>query len=158
MVRISSSTVHSSRSATAASATSSVAEIEKAAERLAQAPPAEKDKALVELNKLTDALKDRQKQLGTAEQIGRQLQQLQKMTSDGPADDFAKELAKGDFQKAADGLKQLQEKVAADSVIVLQSERGSPLDDASELHEWERRQYGRNVLLLWQREGPAAES
>lgn len=90
-----------------------LAEIEKAADRLAKAPPAEKDKVLVELNKLTDALEDRQKQLGTAEQISRQLKQLQKMASDGPADDFAKELAKGDFQKAADGLKQLQEKIAS---------------------------------------------
>jgi hypothetical protein len=90
-----------------------LAEIEKAADRLAKAPPAEKDKALVELNKLTDALKDRQKQLGTAEQIGRQLKQLQQMTSDGPADDFAKAMAQGDFQKAADQLKQLREKIAA---------------------------------------------
>jgi hypothetical protein len=90
-----------------------LAEIQKAADRLAKAPPAEKDKALVELNKLTDALKDRQKQLGTAEQIGRQLKQLQQMATDGPADDFAKAMMQGDFQKAADGLKQLREKMAA---------------------------------------------
>jgi hypothetical protein len=41
------------------------------------------------------------------------LKQLQQMTSDGPADDFAKAMAQGDFQKAADGLKQLREKIAA---------------------------------------------
>lgn len=51
-----------------------------------------------------------------------------------------------------DGIRALQQKVATESVIVLQSERGSPLDDVAELAEWERRQYGRNVLLLWQRE------
>jgi 16S rRNA (guanine(966)-N(2))-methyltransferase RsmD len=53
-------------------------------------------------------------------------------------------------------VKQLQEILAPDSVIVLQSERGSPLDDAAELASWERRLYGRNVLLLWQRELPDA--
>jgi hypothetical protein len=28
----------------------------------------------------------------------------------------------------------------------------SPLDDAEQLRDWERRKYGRNVLLIWQRE------
>jgi hypothetical protein len=88
-----------------------LAEIEKAAEDLAKAPPAQKDKALVELNKLTDALKERQKQLGTPDQINRQLQQLKQMANSGPADDFARDMAKGDFAKAADDLKKLQEKL-----------------------------------------------
>jgi 16S rRNA (guanine966-N2)-methyltransferase len=52
------------------------------------------------------------------------------------------------------GLQQLKDKVADESVIVLQSERGSPLDDVSELADWEERRYGRNVLLLWQKEEP----
>ncbi len=51
-----------------------------------------------------------------------------------------------------EALAQLQEKVADGSVIVLQSERGSPLEDASELQTWEERRYSRNVLLLWQKE------
>jgi hypothetical protein len=88
-----------------------LAQIEKAADDLAKAPPAQKDKALVELNKLTDALKDREKQLGSPEQINRQLQQLKQMSSTGPADDFAKDMSKGDFQKAAEDLKKLQEKL-----------------------------------------------
>lgn len=88
-----------------------LAQIEKAADDLAKAPPGQKDKALVELNKMTDALKDRQKQLGSPEQINRQLQQLKQMSSNGPADQFGKDLAKGDFQKAANELKKLQEKV-----------------------------------------------
>ena len=49
-------------------------------------------------------------------------------------------------------LKLLQEKVAEDSVIVVQTERGSPLDDAEFMKNWEVRQYGRNELLIWQRE------
>ncbi len=46
----------------------------------------------------------------------------------------------------------LQAKVAEDSVIVLQAERGSPIDDAEELRGWEVRHYGRNALMIWQRE------
>ena len=89
------------------------AEIEKAADQLTKAPPASKDKALVQLNKMTDALKERQKELGGSEQVAKQLQQLKPMTSEGPADDFAKALSKGDFEKAAQELKQLQEKLAS---------------------------------------------
>jgi hypothetical protein len=90
-----------------------LAEIEKAADKLAKAPPAEKDKAMVELNKLTDALKDRQKQLGSTQQISKQLQQLKDLTGQGPAEDFAKDMAKGDFAKAAQDLKKLQEKLTS---------------------------------------------
>lgn len=90
-----------------------LAQIEKAADELAKAPPAQKDKALVELNKLTDALKDRQKQLGSPEDINRQLKQLKDMSNQGPADQFAKNLVKGDFMKAAEELKKLQEKLAS---------------------------------------------
>jgi 16S rRNA (guanine966-N2)-methyltransferase len=49
-----------------------------------------------------------------------------------------------------EALQQLQAKVAEDSVIVVQTETGSPLDNA--LADWERRKYGRNELLIWQRE------
>ena len=89
------------------------AEIEKAADQLSKAPPAGKDKALVKLNEMRDALKERQKELGDVDQIAKQLQQLKQSTSEGPADQFHKDLAKGDFQKAADELKQLKEKLAS---------------------------------------------
>ena len=88
-----------------------LAQIEKKAEDLAKAPPAQKDKLLVEMNKLTDALKERKKQLGSPDQVNRQLQQLKEMGQNGPADQFAKELAKGDFKKAAEQLKELQQKL-----------------------------------------------
>ncbi len=48
-------------------------------------------------------------------------------------------------------LKTLQEKVAEDSVIVVQTERDSPLDGAEMLSDWELRRYGRNELRIWQR-------
>ena len=46
----------------------------------------------------------------------------------------------------------LQSKVAEDSLIILQTETGSPLDDLEFLKTWEMRRYGRNELLIWQRE------
>jgi hypothetical protein len=88
-----------------------LAEIEKATDDLAKAPPAQKDKALVALNKLSDALEDRKKQLGSPEQINRQLQQLKDMANQGPADQFAKDLMKGDFMKAVNELKKIQEQL-----------------------------------------------
>lgn len=88
-----------------------LAEIEKAADDLAKAPPADREKALVELNKLTDALKERQKQVGDSEQISKKLEQLKEMSSQGPADEFAKDLAKGDFEKAAEEVQKLKEKL-----------------------------------------------
>ena len=89
-----------------------LAQIEKTANELAKTPPAKKDEAMVKLNKLTEALKDRQKQLGSPEQVNRQLQQLQQMANDGPGDQFMKELAKGDYAKAAQEMKQIREKLA----------------------------------------------
>ena len=90
-----------------------LAQIEKKTEELSKAPPAGKDKLMVELNTLTDALKERQKQLGSPEQVNRQLKQLKEMGSQGPADQLIKDLAKGDFKKAADELIKLQEKLAS---------------------------------------------
>lgn len=90
-----------------------LAQIEKAAEELAKAPPAAKAQALMQLNKLTDAIQERQKQVGTPEQIAKQLQQLKDIAGGGPGEKFAKELSKGDFGKAAIELKKLQEKMAS---------------------------------------------
>jgi DNA repair exonuclease SbcCD ATPase subunit len=90
-----------------------LAQIQKKTEELSKAPPAGKDKLMVELNSLTDALKERQRQLGSPEQVNRQLKQLKEMGSQGPADQLIKDLARGDFKKAADQLQKLQEKLAS---------------------------------------------
>jgi hypothetical protein len=88
-----------------------LAKIEKKTDELAKAPPGAKDKLMVELNALTDALKQRQQQLGSPEQLNRQLKQLKELGSQGPADQFAKDLARGDFKKAAEQLQQLKDKM-----------------------------------------------
>ena len=119
-----------------------LAEVEKAANELAKAPPAEKDKAMMALNKLTDALKDRQKQLGSPEQVNRQLQQLKEMASNGPADEFMKDLAKGDFEKAAKELKKLQEKLASGKMTEQEKKALQGADRRDEQAAQEARQPG----------------
>jgi len=52
-------------------------------------------------------------------------------------------------------LARLQAAVAPDSVVILQSEKGSPLEEHSEMLDWEQRSYGRNVLMIWQKPEPA---
>jgi 16S rRNA (guanine966-N2)-methyltransferase len=46
-------------------------------------------------------------------------------------------------------LKCLEEKIAPGSILILQSEKFSPLDDHAAVADWEKRKYGRNVLMLW---------
>lgn len=88
-----------------------LAKVEKKTEELAKAPPAAKDRLMLEINALSDALKDRQKQLGSPDKMKRELQKLKEMGRQGPADQLAKDLAKGDFKKAADQIQKLQEKL-----------------------------------------------
>ncbi len=61
-----------------------------------------------------------------------------------------------DFERRLDDLLDLvgalQRKVHSGSVLVLQSERGVPLDELPERMLWDRRTYGRNELFLWVKE------
>ena len=66
-----------------------------------------------------------------------------------------------DFDSRLDDLQavvvRLQEKLHPASVLVLQSERGAPLD-LPRRAEWDERAYGRNVLQIWVKEPePSAE-
>ncbi|MCI0377552.1 MAG: 16S rRNA (guanine(966)-N(2))-methyltransferase RsmD [Gemmataceae bacterium] len=47
-------------------------------------------------------------------------------------------------------IRTLQEKVAPDSVLLVQAEKDCPLEKA--LSDWETRKYGRNLLMIWQKE------
>jgi 16S rRNA (guanine966-N2)-methyltransferase len=59
-----------------------------------------------------------------------------------------------DIQKRTDDLllliAEVQRKMPAGSVLVLQSERHSDLEGHPALAQWEERHYGRNVLLIWE--------
>jgi 16S rRNA (guanine(966)-N(2))-methyltransferase RsmD len=61
-----------------------------------------------------------------------------------------------DFERRPDALfallGALQQKVADGSVLVLQAEKGVPLDELPARPEWEERSYGRNVLCIWVKE------
>jgi 16S rRNA (guanine(966)-N(2))-methyltransferase RsmD len=65
-----------------------------------------------------------------------------------------------DFERRLDDLLglvgELQRKIYSGSVLVLQSERGVPLDDLPDRDQWDRRTYGRNELFLWVK-APEAE-
>ena len=71
----------------------------------------DRKKALVELNDYARQLERRRKQLGGAEEIKKQLDQLKDINR-GPADKFAKAVGRGDFKQAADELKKLIDRVA----------------------------------------------
>jgi 16S rRNA (guanine(966)-N(2))-methyltransferase RsmD len=55
-------------------------------------------------------------------------------------------------------VRQVQEKVAPGSVVVVQSERGAIEDEERVFAGWDIRRYGRNELLIWVREDGADES
>ncbi len=63
--------------------------------------------ALVKLNDLKRQMENRQKQIGGAEEIRRKLDQLN-MGSKGPAEEFMKSLAEGDFKQALKELDKLK--------------------------------------------------
>jgi 16S rRNA (guanine(966)-N(2))-methyltransferase RsmD len=54
-------------------------------------------------------------------------------------------------------VRQVQEKVADGSVVVVQSERGAIEDEEAVFAGWDVRRYGRNELLIWVKEGPEGE-
>ena len=64
-----------------------------------------------------------------------------------------------DFERRLDDLLglvgELQRKVHPGSVVVLQSERGVPLEELPDRLSWDRRTYGRNELFLWVKEADA---
>ena len=89
-----------------------IAQIQDQLDKLAKAPPADRRQALADLNKLAESLKEQRKQLADSEQVEKQLQQLKDLGMNGPADEIARELAKGDFAKAAEKMQELREKMA----------------------------------------------
>lgn len=108
-----------------------LAELEKSLENLTKSPPADKKQAMVELNKLADSLLDRRKETGGIEQINRQLDQLKELAAAGPAEQFARDLSRGQYQKAAEQLKTLQEKMRSGQLS--ENERNELMKQLSDL-------------------------
>jgi len=72
---------------------------------------AQRKQALVKLNDLARQIKERRKDLGGAEQVRKQLNEL-KGIEQGPADEFVKAIKDGNLKKAINELKQLKSKLA----------------------------------------------
>jgi 16S rRNA (guanine(966)-N(2))-methyltransferase RsmD len=62
-----------------------------------------------------------------------------------------------DFQHRLEDLRtlvaQLRNKIAEDSVLVLQTEKQGSQESWPDFADWEQRRYGRNVLLIWVKGG-----
>ena len=96
--------------------TAGLKEAERLFEKLEQgtkeiSPKEDQKKTLVKLNKLADELKKRAKQLGNAEKLKQQLNNLKNMEK-GPADKFGKAMKDGDLNKGLNELKKLQQQLA----------------------------------------------
>jgi len=84
--------------------------LEESTRELAKGEKQDSKQILLKLNDLKDQLEKRQKQLGDPDKLKQQLSQT-KETGQGPAEQFAKAMKNGDFQKAIEELKKLQEQL-----------------------------------------------
>ena len=85
-------------------------ELEKQTEKLAQASQADRKQALVKLNDLAKQLEERRRQLGGAQQMRKQLDQMSGLNR-GPADKMVDAMRKGDWQAAQQEAEKLGEQL-----------------------------------------------
>jgi hypothetical protein len=85
-------------------------ELEKQTEKLAQASQADRKQALVKLNDLAKQLEERRQQLGGAQQMRKQLDQMSGLNR-GPADKMVDAMRKGDWQAAQQEAEKLGEQL-----------------------------------------------
>jgi len=85
--------------------------LERDVDQLASKTEGNRKQALVKLNDLSRELQKRRQKLGGAEGLQNQFKQL-KDIGQGPADKLLDEIQRGDFQKAIEQLKRLQEDLA----------------------------------------------
>lgn len=121
-------------------------QLQKGVDELANKTDVDRKKALVKMNDLAKTLQDRREQLGGVDKMREQLNRL-KDTVGGPADKIAEAMKQGDFQKAIDELKNLQEKLKNDQLteeekqqLIKQLEKiESRLQELKESHEQAKR-------------------
>lgn len=90
-------------------------ELQKGIDDLANKGEADRKKAMVKINNLAKDVKERREQLGGADKMREQLSGLKNLQQ-GPADKVAQAMKDGDFQKALNELKNLQEKVKSNKL------------------------------------------
>ncbi len=84
--------------------------IEQGANDLANKDDVDRKKAMIEINDLAKQIEKRRNDLGDSEEMKKQFDKLKNLEG-GPAEKVANALKSGNFQKALDQLKQLQEKL-----------------------------------------------
>jgi len=84
--------------------------LQKGLDDLSNKSDVDRKKALVKLNDMAKDLEERRKKLGGADKMREQLNRLKNIQA-GPADKIANAMKEGNFQKALDELKNLQEKL-----------------------------------------------
>ncbi|MDA7979829.1 MAG: hypothetical protein MPJ50_13760 [Pirellulales bacterium] len=84
--------------------------LEQDRQQLAKNKTADKKETMVKLNEMTKGLEDRKQQLEAQEKVKQQLSQIEGLNQ-GPADELAKSLKKGDFKSATQQLQQLADKI-----------------------------------------------
>ncbi|MHC4178488.1 MAG: hypothetical protein ACYSWU_13335 [Planctomycetota bacterium] len=123
----------------------------------------ERKKALAKLNNLSRELKDRRSQLGT-DKIKNELDQLKNIAR-GPANKFAKAMRDGDFKKAADELKKIQEQLANSELDENEKQQlanqlkqmQDKLNELAEAHQAAQRDL-QNQIARMQQAGRSAEA
>jgi hypothetical protein len=89
--------------------------IQNGLEELASRSDVDKKKALVKINDLAQTIEQRRQQFGGVDQMRDKLNQLKDLKQ-GPADKIARAMQDGDFAKALDELKNLQDKLRDDKL------------------------------------------
>lgn len=87
-------------------------QLEKETEKLRQNPEADQKESLVKLNDIAKQLEERHRQVGSKEQMRKSLANLDKLNQ-GPAEKMADAMQDGDWQKALEELKHLDEQLAS---------------------------------------------
>ena len=85
--------------------------LEQSTKQLTDKTPTDRKKALVKLNDLAQQMKDRRRELGSADEVKQQLNKLKDLGR-GPAEKFAKAVAKGDLKQAMEELDKLKQELA----------------------------------------------
>jgi hypothetical protein len=88
---------------------------EEAVDEIAKSESADRKQAMIKLNDLAKELEKRKDQLGGAEQMREQMKGMKNLNR-GPADKVAQAMKEGNFNKALDEVKNLQEKLKNDEL------------------------------------------
>ena len=82
----------------------------------------DRKKSTVKLNNLVNQLEERRAQLGTSEELKKQMENM-KQISEGPADKAAKAMKEGDWKKALDEINALKDQISSDKLTDEQKEK-----------------------------------